>query len=440
MTVATGLTTPPPSPSALRRVIVGSLIGTTIEWYDFFLYGTAAALVFNKLFFPKSDPLTGAMLAFATYALGFVARPVGGLVFGHFGDRIGRKRLLMFSLILMGVSSTLIGVLPTYAQVGAAAPVLLTALRLAQGFAVGGEWGGAVLMAGEFGDARRRGWWAGWPQVGVPAGNLLAAAVLAIMTATMSNADFLAWGWRVPFLLSAGLVAVGWWVRSRIDESPVFKAATANLVAVERAPALQAIRERPGGIAIGAGLRMGENISYYVITAVSITYAIEVVHISRAAVLAALLAGAAAECVTMPMFSALSDRVGRRWVFAAGAGGMAVWAFAFFKLLDAGATVPVMAAIIVGLVLHGAMYGPQAAFISELFPTRFRYSGASIAYQLTSVFAGSLAPIIALWLLHKTGSTTPISIYVAAACAISVFAALKARETSGQSYAEIDAV
>ena len=440
MTVATGLTTPPPSRSALRRVIVGSLIGTTIEWYDFFLYGTAAALVFNKLFFPKSDPLTGAMLAFATYALGFVARPVGGLVFGHFGDRIGRKRLLMFSLILMGVSSTLIGVLPTYAQVGAAAPVLLTALRLAQGFAVGGEWGGAVLMAGEFGDARRRGWWAGWPQVGVPAGNLLAAAVLAIMTATMSNADFLAWGWRVPFLLSAGLVAVGWWVRSRIDESPVFKAATANLVAVERAPALQAIRERPGGIAIGAGLRMGENISYYVITAVSITYAIEVVHISRAAVLAALLAGAAAECVTMPMFSALSDRVGRRWVFAAGAGGMAVWAFAFFKLLDAGATVPVMAAIIVGLVLHGAMYGPQAAFISELFPTRFRYSGASIAYQLTSVFAGSLAPIIALWLLHKTGSTTPISIYVAAACAISVFAALKARETSGQSYAEIDAV
>ena len=439
MTSATDLTTPPPSPSALRRVIVGSLIGTTIEWYDFFLYGTAAALVFNKLFFPKSDPLTGAMLAFATYALGFLARPIGGLVFGHFGDRIGRKRLLMFSLVLMGVSSTLIGVLPTYAQVGAAAPVLLTVLRLLQGFAVGGEWGGAVLMAGEFGDARRRGWWAGWPQVGVPAGNLLAAGVLAIMTAVLSNADFLAWGWRIPFLLSAGLVAVGWWVRSRIDESPVFKAATANLATVERAPALQAIRERPGGIAIGAGLRMGENISYYVITAVSITYATEVVHISRAAVLGALLAGAAAECVTMPMFSALSDRVGRRWVFAAGAGGMAIWAFAFFKLLAVGATLPLMMAIMVGLVLHGAMYGPQAAFILELFPTRFRYSGASIAYQLTSVVAGSLAPIIALWLLHKTGSTTPISIYVASACAISVFAALKARETSGQSYAVIDA-
>jgi len=427
-----------PSPAALRRVIVGSLIGTTIEWYDFFLYGTAAALVFNRLFFPKSDPLTGAMLAFTTYALGFVARPVGGLVFGHFGDRVGRKRLLMVSLILMGVSSTLIGCLPTYATIGPAAAILLTALRLVQGFAVGGEWGGAVLMAGEFGDARRRGTWAGWPQVGVPAGNLLAAGVLAIMAAVQSSQDFLAWGWRVPFLLSAVLVAIGWWVRSQIDESPVFTAAVVEKATVERAPALQAIRERPGAIAVGAGLRLGENISYYIITAVSITYLTEVVHMSRGAALNALLAGAAAECVTMPLFSALSDRIGRRWVFAVGAGGMAIWATAFFQLLATGATVPVMIAIVVGLILHGAMYGPQAAFISELFPTRFRYSGASIAYQLTSVFAGSLAPIIALWLLHETGSTTPISIYVGVACLISVFAALRARETKGQSYATID--
>ena len=428
-----------PAPGVLRRVIVASLIGTTIEWYDFFLYGTAAALVFNKLFFPRSDPLTGAMLAFTTYALGFVARPIGGLVFGHFGDRIGRKRLLMFSLILMGVSSTLIGVLPTYAQVGALAPLLLTALRLVQGFAVGGEWGGAVLMAGEFGDARRRGSWAGWPQVGVPAGNLLAAGVLAVMAGVQSSQDFLAWGWRVPFLLSAVLVAIGWWVRSRLEESPVFEAEVVTAARIEAAPALQAIRARSGGIAIGAGLRLGENISYYIITAVSITYATTVAHVSRGAALNALLAGAAAECVAMPLFSALSDRIGRRWIYAIGAGGMGIWAFAFFKLLDTGATVPVMAAIVVGLVLHGAMYGPQAAFISELFPTRFRYSGASIAYQLTSVFAGSLAPIIALWLLHLTGSTTAISIYVAGACAVSVFSALRARETMGQSYATIDA-
>jgi len=428
-----------PTARDLRRVIVASLIGTTIEWYDFFLYGTAAALVFNKLFFPKADPITGAMLAFSTYALGFVARPVGGLVFGHFGDRIGRKRLLMLSLVLMGLSSSLIGLLPTYAQVGAAAPVLLTLLRLVQGFAVGGEWGGAVLMAGEFGDASRRGTWAGWPQVGVPAGNLLAAGVLAIMAATQSNADFLAWGWRVPFLLSAGLVAFGWWVRSRVAESPVFEQAIARTGEPESAPALQALRARPGGIAIGAGLRLGENVSYYIITAVSITYATDVAHISRGAALGALLAGAAAEVVAMPLFSALSDRMGRRWVYAAGAGGMAIWAFAFFRLLDTGATAPVMAAIIVGLILHGAMYGPQAAFISELFPTRYRYSGASIAYQLTSVFAGSLAPIIALWLLGLTHSTLAISIYVAMACGVSVFAALKARETSGDTYEQIDA-
>ena len=428
-----------PASSALRRVVLASLIGTTIEWYDFFLYGTAAALVFNKLFFPKADPLTGTMLAFATYALGFVARPIGGVVFGHFGDRIGRKGLLMLSLILMGVSSTLIGVLPTYGQVGAIAPMLLIALRLAQGFAVGGEWGGAVLLASEYADDARRGAWAGWPQVGVPAGNLLGAGVLGIMAAVQDKADFLAWGWRVPFLLSAVLVAFGWWVRSRIEESPVFEAARRGAAQVETAPALRAIRERPGGIGIGAGLRLGENISYYIITAVSLTYVTDVVGMSRSAALNALLLGAAAECVAIPLFSALSDRIGRRWVYAFGAGGMGIWAFAFFRLLHTGATVPVMAAIVVGLVLHGAMYGPQAAFITELFPTRFRYSGGSIAYQLTSIFAGSLAPIIALWLLHETGSTLPISIYVASACAVSVVAALLARETKGLSFAEIDA-
>jgi MFS family permease len=426
--------------SSLRQVIVASLIGTTIEWYDFFLYGTAAALVFGKLFFPKSDPLTGVLQAFLTYSLGFVARPIGGLVFGHFGDRIGRKRLLMASLVLMGVSSAAMGLLPGYAQIGVAAPVLLAMLRFVQGFAVGGEWGGAVLMAGEFGDARRRGTWAGWPQVGVPAGNLLAAGVMAVMAATLSEADFLGWGWRVAFLLSGVLVAVGWWVRSTLSESPLFEEAIAKATAtVGPAPALQALRERPGGIAIGAGLKFGENIAYYLVTAFSITYATDVAHVSRATALNALLAGAAVECVAMPLFSALSDRIGRRWVYAIGAGGMGVWMFGFFNLLATGATVPVMAAIIVGLILHGAMYGPQAAFISELFPTRFRYSGASIAYQLTSVFAGSLAPIVALWLLKATGSTLPISIYAAAACGVSLFAALKARETRGHSYAMIDA-
>ena len=429
----------PASPATLRKVIAGSLIGTTIEWYDFFLYGTAAALVFNKLFFPKSDPLTGAMLAFATYALGFAARPLGGIVFGHFGDRIGRKRLLMISLVLMGASTAAIGLLPTYAAIGAAAPIALTLLRLIQGFAVGGEWGGAVLMAAEYGDAARRGTWAGWPQVGVPAGNLIAAAILAVMAAVQSDAQFLAWGWRVPFLLSVILVAIGWWVRVSLEETPVFQALARQEDALPRAPLVEALRKRPGGVAIGMGIRVGENICFYVLTVFSITYVTEVGHLPKSLGLNAVLAGAAVECLAMPVFSWLSDRIGRRIVYALGAGGMALWAFAFFPLLDTGSAPLVALAVIGGLICHGAMYGPQAAFIAELFPTRFRYSGASFAYQFTSIFAGSLAPIIALALFRQTHSATPIAIYVFAACAISVVAALMARETRGKSFAQIDA-
>lgn len=435
----TATTEAAPAPaSALRRVVVASMIGTTIEWYDFFLYGTAAALVFNKLFFPRADPLTGTLLAFATYALGFVARPLGGLVFGHFGDRIGRKQLLMLSLMLMGVSTFLIGLLPTFGQVGLLAPLMLVLLRLVQGFAVGGEWGGAVLMVCEYGDARRRGFWAGWPQAGVPAGNLLAAGVLAIMSAIQSEQDFLAWGWRVPFLLSAVLIAIGYWVRSSLAESPVFAQAVAER-GVERAPVLEAIRRRPGGIAIGAGLRVAENISFYLITTYAISYMTQIAHLSRTLALNAMLAGAAVEVVMIPIFAALSDRIGRRPVYVVGAAGMAIWGFAFFRMIDTGLTINVLIAVIVGLVLHGAMYGPQAAFIAELFPTRMRYSGASLAYQATSIFAGSLAPIIAVMLYKTYQSWMPIAIYLAVAGAISVVSALRARETKGMSFAQIDA-
>ena len=428
----------PATASALRKVVLASMIGTTIEWYDFFLYGTAAALVFNKLFFPQADPLTGTLLAFATYALGFVARPLGGLVFGHFGDRIGRKQLLMLSLMLMGVSTFLIGLLPTFGQVGLLAPLMLVLLRLVQGFAVGGEWGGAVLMVCEYGDARRRGFWAGWPQAGVPAGNLLAAGVLAIMSAIQSEQDFLAWGWRVPFLLSAVLIAIGYWVRSSLAESPVFAQAVAER-GVERAPVLEAIRRRPGGIAIGAGLRVAENISFYLITTYAISYMTQIAHLSRTLALNAMLAGAAVEVVMIPIFAALSDRIGRRPVYVVGAAGMAIWGFAFFRMIDTGLTINVLIAVIVGLVLHGAMYGPQAAFIAELFPTRMRYSGASLAYQATSIFAGSLAPIIAVMLYKTYKSWMPIAIYLAVAGAISVVSALRARETKGMSFAQIDA-
>jgi metabolite-proton symporter len=430
---------PAPAPATgLRKVILASMIGTTIEWYDFFLYGTASALVFGKLFFPKADPLTGTMLAFTTYALGFVARPLGGLVFGHFGDRIGRKQLLMLSLVLMGGSTFLIGLLPTFMQIGLFAPLGLVLLRLVQGFAVGGEWGGAVLMVCEFGDAKRRGFWAGWPQAGVPAGNLLAAAVLAVMSAAQSEHDFLAWGWRVPFLLSAVLVAVGYWVRVTLAESPLFQRAIED-AGVAKAPVLEAIRRRPGGIAIGMGLRLAENISFYLITTFSISYMTETVHLSRSFALNAMLAGAAVECCAIPVFAWLSDKIGRRPVYFVGAAGMAIWGFAFFRMIDTGLTPNVLIAVIVGLVLHGAMYGPQAAFIAELFPTRMRYSGASLAYQATSIFAGSLAPIIALALLKATHSAVPIAIYLAIAGVISAFSALRARETKGMTFAQIDA-
>jgi metabolite-proton symporter len=421
----------------LRKVVAASLIGTMIEWYDFFLYGFAAALVFNQLFFPSYDPWVGTLLAFATYALGFVARPVGGIVFGHYGDRIGRKRLLMLSLIMMGVATVLIGLLPTYAQIGVWAPILLIALRLIQGFAVGGEWGGAVLLAAEHGDARRRGYWASWPQAGVPLGLILAAGVLAIISAQQSEAEFVAWGWRVPFLLSAVLVAVGWWIRTSIAESATFENALAEAEAPPRAPALEVVRQYPLALLVGAGLRVGENISYYIITVFSITYITEVAHLSRDTALQAILIGSIVHFVAIPSFARLSDSIGRRLVYAFGGLGMAGFSFAFFPMLGSGDWATIVGAVTVALVLHGAMYGPQAAFIAELFPTRIRYSGASIAYQATSIFAGSLAPIVAVWLYAETGSIFWVALYVGIACLISGATALLARETKGKELAEI---
>jgi metabolite-proton symporter len=421
----------------LRRVVMASLIGTTIEWYDFFLYGSAAALVFNRLFFPSSDPTTGTLLAFATYALGFVARPIGGVVFGHFGDRIGRKRLLMLSLVLMGLATMLIGLMPTYARIGVWAPIGLIVLRLVQGFAVGGEWGGAVLMAAEHGDAARRGYWASWPQAGVPAGNLLAAGVLALMAGLQSEADFIAWGWRVPFLLSAVLVVVGWYIRNRVAESRLFEEAVADNEQRPKVPAFEVITQRPLAILLGSGLRVGENICYYILTVFSLTFLVDVAAESRSLALNALLIGAAVQFAAIPLLARLSDRIGRRPVYAFGAFGMAIWSFFMFGLLGSGQNLEIYLALVVGLLFHGAMYGPQAAFITELFPTRIRYSGVSIAYQLTSIVAGSLAPIIALWLYKQENSALPVAIYVAVACAISGISALLARETKGVELADI---
>ena len=430
----------PRNRSALAKVVGASLIGTTIEWYDFFLYTSAAALVFNKLFFPTSDPLTGTLLAFLTYAVGFLARPIGGLVFGHFGDKIGRKKLLVVSLVLMGGSTAAMGLLPTFATAGVAAPILLTALRLIQGFALGGEWGGAVLIVSEHGDDRRRGFWASWPQCGAPGGNLLATAVLAILAATQSDATFLAWGWRIPFLLSGVLLLIGLWIRLAVAESPVFLAAQRKAPEAQHVPILDVLRNNRREVLVTIGARMAENVSYYVITAFILVYVTTGLHLPKGVGLTAVLIGSAVHFVTIPLWGMLSDRVGRRPVYLFGALGMAAWSFAFFALLDTKSTPIIVAATTVGLVLHGAMYGPQAAFFAEQFPTRVRYTGLSVGGQLSSIAAGAVAPLIAVALFQSWHSTIPVSLYVVAMCVITVLALLAARETRGTSLHAEEAV
>ncbi|MFH8444305.1 MFS transporter [Streptomyces sp. NPDC018026] len=434
----------PPAPNNLKRIVAASLIGTTIEWYDFFLYGSAAALVFNELFFPDSDPLVGTLLSFLTYAVGFAARPVGALVFGHYGDRLGRKKLLVLSLLMMGGATFAIGLLPTHATVGTAAPVLLTVLRLVQGFALGGEWGGAVLLVSEHGDARRRGFWASWPQTGAPAGQLLATGVLSLLTAVLSDAAFNSWGWRIPFLLSGVLVMVGLWIRLSVDESPVFKQALAQAESrktkAEPLPLVAVMRHHWRDVLIAMGARMAENISYYVITAFILVYATSAAGVSKQTALNAVLIASAVHFAVIPAWGALSDRIGRRPVYLLGAAGVGLWMFPFFMLIDSGRFGALLLAVTVGLVLHGAMYAPQAAFFSEMFATRMRYSGASIGAQFASVAAGAPAPLIATALLSEYDSSTPISLYVIAAAVLTLFAVGVARETRHRDLAEVDAV
>ncbi|ALO13323.1 General substrate transporter [Streptomyces venezuelae] len=424
--------------SGIGRIVGASLIGTTIEWYDFFLYGSAAALVFNTLFFPSVDPLVGTLIAFITYAIGFAARPLGGIVFGHFGDKIGRKKLLVLSLLMMGGATFAMGLLPTYENIGVWAPVLLTVLRLVQGFALGGEWGGAVLIVSEHGGDKHRGFWASWPQAGAPGGNLLATGVLALLAAVQSEADFQAWGWRIPFLLSGLLVLIGLWIRVSVSESPVFLEAQAKAEAAaaagvkEEAPVVEVFRRSWREVLSAIGTRFGENISYYILTSFLLVYVTVHLELPKSTALNAVLIGSAVHFVTIPMWGALSDRIGRRPVTLIGSAGMAIWAFVFFGLVDSKSFVVITLAVTAGLLLHGAMYGPQAAFISEMFDTKVRYSGASMGSQLASILAGALAPIIAVELLKDYGTSTPISIYLCAAAVITTITVAVTRETLGR--------
>jgi MFS transporter, MHS family, shikimate and dehydroshikimate transport protein len=413
---------------SVTRVVLASFIGTTIEWYDFFLYGTAAALVFNRLFFPTLDSTAGTMASFATYAVGFFARPVGAVVFGHFGDRMGRKSMLVTTLMLMGFATFLIGVLPTYEQVGMAAPAMLVFLRFVQGFGVGGEWGGAVLMAVEHGHQGRRGMYASWVQAGVPAGMILATSVFNLFSSLPDDA-FLSWGWRAPFLFGIALLAVGLFIRLQVVESPLF-AKMRDENKQSGLPILELLRKYPRNVVLAMGARVAENGAFYIFTVFVLTYATANLGVERTVILNLVLLASAIQFVAIPLLGRLSDSVGRRPVYLAGAAGTALFAFPFFWMLDTSNTFLIGLAITIGLVVQGAMYAPQAAFFSELFGTEVRYTGASVGYQLASPLAGGLAPLVSTALLQwSDGEPWPVAIYMIALSAITLVAVWLAAET-----------
>jgi metabolite-proton symporter len=415
----------------LTRAVIASTVGTAIEWYDFFLYGTVTGLVFAKLFFPRSEPLTGTLEAFGIYAVGFVARPIGAAIFGHYGDRIGRKSTLIATLMLMGIATFLVALVPTYESIGVWGAIILTVLRFIQGVGVGGEWGGSVLLAMEWAKTTgHRGFIASWPQFGVPCGLFLAnLAVLAF--SQMSGDAFLSWGWRVPFLLSLILVVIGLWIRLGILETPVFTKLVAEKK-VERRPMLEVIKRQPKEIILSALIRLAEQAPFYIFTAFVFSYGIATLKVSRDFLLFAVLTASIVSFFSIPYFGHLSDGIGRKKMYMIGAATVGVFGFVYFGMLNTGSLAVIFIAIVISLIPHDMMYGPQAALIAESFTGRLRYSGASLGYQLASVIAGGPAPLIATWLYGTYKSSYAIALYILVCAVLTLIATAMMKDYTGK--------
>ena len=423
------------SKSNMQKVALTALAGTSIEWYDFFLYGAAAALIFPTAFFGEATPSTALILSLLTFAAGFIARPIGGIIFGHYGDRVGRKKTLVVALILMGVSSTLIGLLPTYAMIGVAAPILLTSLRFAQGLAIGGQWGGAMLLVTESAPSDKRGYYGAFAQAGAPVGVILANLAFIITSSLVSEESFYAWGWRIPFLASAVLIAISMYIQLNLEDTKAFKELQAaqesnrnNKAVITRSPILEAVKKYPGRIALAAGAFLSIQVTFYILIAFLLAYGVSSAEISRDDMLTAVLIASAIMVPLQFMFSSYSDRHGRKGVFMAGAVLTGLWAFAIFPLVDTGNFWLIVMAITGGLSFVGMMYGPQAAFFTELFSTEVRYSGATLGYQFGAILGGAFAPTIAAFLWNNYGIFW-VSVYISFASLLTLLSVMALTET-----------